>query len=316
MTMTTWQTPSRDFERIILMGIQGVGKSVGILQIARHISGTMYYIDNDNTTGRLLETEFPDLKVREEYRGGEEDDRFTDPDGKLVIYHCKGWEENLWAINEIRSQAGPNDWIAIDSLTALWVDVAGYYTNEIFGDNVSGYFMKVRQQRQEAKEAQEKAKELAARGSKKKVKAPKVGGGMLEGWQDYGVINPLFKENVRDLLQVPPCNLIATTEINVLSTEDKKDRDLAELYGGFGARPAGQKRTGHDVHTIIWLKKSRDGTYTMTTVKDRGREDMVDEEVDNLAEDYLRDVAGWKPKVRKKKGKVKVKAKTTTAREE
>ena len=46
----------------------------------------------------------------------------------------------------------------------------------------------------------------------------------------------------------------------------------------------------------------RTGGYTMTSIKDRGRELLVEEEVEDIEdggffESYIKGVAGWKPMV-------------------
>ena len=47
---------------------------------------------------------------------------------------------------------------------------------------------------------------------------------------------------------------------------------------------------------FIITKKGRKGEYTLSTVKDRGRDDVEDAELNDFAKDYLQGVAGWKPR--------------------
>lgn len=294
--MRTLRSKSRSLERILLMGVQGTGKTYAALTIAEKCKGdTFFYIDNDNSAGRLLETEFDELGVREEWEIDENGnmtavDDFIDPNGSIILYHCNTWEANVAALNDATKRAKRTDWLFIDSLTTLWTDIAAWFAETVYGKRMDRYFIEVRLKRQEEREAAANAKKKG-----KKQKAPTTLGA-FEGWMDYAVINPVFKAEVSNILKVPPCHLVATAEVKSLGDEDKKDKELRDMFGPYGVRPAGQKRTGHDVQTVILLTKHRNGEFSATTIKERGRDTFEQDEIGKFGMDYLVKVAGWRPK--------------------
>lgn len=289
--MRTMRTRKRSLERICLVGIQGVGKSFAYMNIANKCKGdTIWILDNDNTVERLLEEEFTGLAVKEEYRGHEKnaktgevtltrDPTYEDPTGNVILIHTEGWEETKAGVAMVRERAERNDWCVIDSVTSCWEEVQEWFVNEIFENEIDRFFMEVR--------AEKKRED-----DRKKAQGGKESGslGAFDGWKDWNVINSQYKKAVSDFLKVPPCHLLVTAEQAKLGDDEKEARDL---YGAYGVKPKGQKRTGHDVQTVLLLIKRRDGTYYMTTMKDRGREDMELEGVSNFAMDYLFKRAGW-----------------------
>ena len=285
----TMRSKKRSLERICLVGIQGVGKSFAYMNVAKKCPGsTIWILDNDNTTERLLEEEFPELGVREEYRGFTKDPKtsdvtlirdstYEDPDGNIVLFHADSWDETKAAIDMVVDRADRHDWFIIDSVSTLWDQVQEWFVSEIFEDEIDRYFMEIRREKEEYNKGK------SAKDQKKTL-------GALDGWMDWSVINPQYKKAVSDRLKVPPCHLLITAEQAKLSDDDKEARDL---YGPFGVKPRGQKRTGHDVQTILLMIKTRNGEYFVTTMKDRGREEMEREPLKNFAMDYLFKRAGW-----------------------
>jgi len=283
--MRTMRTRKRSLEHICLVGIQGVGKSFAYMNIANKCQGdTIWILDNDNTVERLLEEEFTGLGVREEYRGHTKDPKtnevtltrvhdYEDPTGNIVLFHTEGWEETKAAVAMVRERAERHDWCVIDSVTSCWEEVQEWYVNEIFENEIDRFFMEVRADKRIQDE-------------KKKAKGEKESGslGAFDGWKDWNVINSQYKKAISDFLKVPPCHLFVTAEQAKLGDDEKEARDL---YGAFGVKPKGQKRTGHDVQTVLLMIKRRNGEYFMTTMKDRGREEMEVEGVSNFAMDYL-----------------------------
>jgi len=95
-------------------------------------------------------------------------------------------------------------------------------------------------------------------------------------------------------LLTDPSHLLLTAEGQAVGDTDGKA--MKDTYQVHGIRPAGQKKLGFLTQTVLITKKGRKGEYTLTTVKDRGREDVEDIELDDFAKDYLQKVAGWKPR--------------------
>lgn len=295
----TLQPPGRARERIMTFGLEGCGKSLAALDIARATTSTVWVVDNDNAWDRMLEdADWAGVQVSEEwrYKSGElvADDRFTTSTGNVALLHVDGWAANIAAIEHVVEHAGVDDWLVIDSATALWSDVQDWYTETVFNEGIEDYFLQVRLKKQEASK------------DKKSL-------GAFDGWMDWPVINAQYKKKVGAVMVNPPCHLYITCEQQEISSED--DRETRGLYGEMGFKPRGQKRTGHNVQTVIWLGRKRGGVWHATTVKDRGGRDLLegfDVTDGSFAEWYLRDVAGWTehaaiaevaaPRVIKKKG--------------
>lgn len=287
---TTWRPAGRARERILAFGRQGTGKSHNILRLARKCpTDTFYYIDNDNTVERLLETEFQDLGVREEYRwkggntegGYERDSEYEQADGNLIVYHAAGWLANKTAMIQAGLRADRNDWIIVDSGTQLWDDVQAWYMETVFGEQMSDHLMELRQMFEKAG-----------------GKAGKEGKGttaMEHMFPEWGFINPEYKQVTNMLLTNPPCHLYVTAELDDIGGKEK-DAGVKALYGAYGVKPKGQKRMGHSVQTVLLMTKDRQGEFYMTTVKDRGREELENEGVGNWEMSYMMKRAGWRPK--------------------
>lgn len=281
------RSAGRSKERILVYGMEGVGKSLAALDIASRIApATLYVIDNDNAWDRMLEGQTiagQTVDVRMEYRwdasgrgSWDEDDRFAKPGGNIVVFHAAGWVANTAAIAEIEAAAEPDDWCCIDSGSALWDDIQAWFTEQVFSSSMEDYFMQVRM---EKARAQKDAKALGA----------------LDGWVDWPVINAQYKGKVMKFLVTPPCHLIVTAEQADISSDDK-DKETRALYGGEMVKPRGQKRLGHNMQTVLRLGRQRNGTYVATTLKDRGgREKWDGEEVTDrgFSEWYLEETAGW-----------------------
>lgn len=258
----TFRSPLTSPERILAYGPQGAGKSAKLLDIARRVPDAMFrVIDNDysQSCSRLLETSYSDLTNVEPIR--------CDPDD---------WDELLARVREAKAKTEVHDWLSVDSMTPTWQAVQNWFTDRVHGMEIEDYFLKVRIQ-----------KENLAGGEKKKSL------GTFDGWMDWPVINKqYFRKLYNELLSVQG-HVWMTAEGADLSKEDEDE--TIDRFQPYGMKPGGQKRLGFVPSTVLLLKKMRVGTYVMTTVKDRGREEMEDRPVSDFFVDYMRGVAGWKP---------------------
>lgn len=284
----TLSYPGRSRERIVLFGPEGTGKSQAAFDIAAYLPphATMYVIDNDNAWDRMLEgttLDGDEVKVREEWRwegdnkAGEfvRDGEYEDEDGNIVIFHTEGWTANKTAIEIIKGRAGRDDWCCIDSGSALWDDVQAWFTETIWDSSMADYFLQVR---------------LKKAAAEKDAKAL----GALDGWVDWPVINPTYKQAVMKFLVTPPCHLIVTAEQAEVTKEDT-DKETRTLYGG-DVKARGQKRLGHNVQTVIRLRREQNGNHTAWTLKDRGGRTKVEREpiTDvSFVDWYLLGIGGW-----------------------
>lgn len=287
----TLVTGGRSKERILLYGMEGVGKSLAALDIAARVApNRVFIIDNDNAWDRMLEgptLDGAEVKVQAEYRwdqklnGGRGDFTFDDKwcveDGNVWVYHVQGWTANIAALASVVEEAAPDDWCCIDSGSALWDDVSDWYVDKVFGKSKADFFLQAR---------------LA-------MEKDEFGG--LDGWKDYSVINAEYREHAMQFLITPPCHLLVTCEEAQLSSgqikgKDIEDREAKALYGGVAYKPRGQKRIGHNMQTVVRLERKANGDYAARTVKDRGgRERYAGESVKDrgFCEWYLEEVGGW-----------------------
>lgn len=283
----TLVTGGRSRERILLYGMEGVGKSLAGLDIAARVRpNRVHIIDNDNAWDRMLEGPTlggEEVGVCAEYRwkdgSWERDDRWVTDGGNVIVWHGQGWEANAAALHEVQLDADPDDWLVIDSGSALWDDVSAWFVEQVMGDSKADYFLRVRMQ----------------------MDADKAALGALDGWVDWPVINAEYKERVMQTLVTPPCHLLVTCEEAQVSSGQVKGKDIEDketrgLYGTVGFKPRGQKRIGHNVQSVIRLERKANGDYCARTVKDRGgREYWRGESVMDrgFASWYLEDVGGW-----------------------
>lgn len=258
MNLTPSITPR---ERILTFGVQGTGKSNGILTIARRCpSSTFYVVDTElGNYPRLLATDYPELQNVE------------------VRTVSDDWGELIPTIQSVHSVMGKDDWLVLDSVTPTWDWVQSWFTDKVFGKDIDEYFMDVRIAKQQVRGEGKDKKSLGA----------------FEGWMDWPVINKVYFKIYTVLLNTPG-HLYLTAEQSRLSDDD--DKDVRETFGPYGVKPKGQKRLGHIPHTVLMLTKTRVGEYQMTTIKDRGRKELERMRVEDFGRDYLMKVAGWRPK--------------------
>lgn len=180
---------------------------------------------------------------------------------------CPEWEDFTKAVQTIHKIAKPNDWLVIDMLTPLWDMAQEYYIDRIFGKEYDEFFLK--------------ARESNAKGNP------------LDGFKDWGVINKLYRSNVANNILRAPCHVFATASAAALSS-DLESKESKQIFGKFGVKPVGQKHNSHLFHTVLWKQNPKPGIWTLTTVKDREREEQLGMEVGSFATDYLEGVAKWK----------------------
>ncbi len=280
------RSAGRSRERVVVFGPEATGKSLCALDIAAHLAdgAVLYVVDNDNAWDRMLEGGTLDgtkIGVLTEWRwdGARyvEHAAWAVSGGNVVVYHTGGggWVANVAAIKAVSEVAGRDDWCCVDSGSALWDDVQAWFTETVFSTDLADYFLEVRKKKAQA---DKEAKALGA----------------LDGWVDWPVINAQYKGNVMKFLVNPPCHLIVTAEQAEVTKEDT-DKETRTLYGA-DVKPRGQKRLGHNVQTVLRLRREQNGNHAVWTVKDRGgREKLVREDVTDrgFVDWYLRDVAGW-----------------------
>lgn len=177
------------------------------------------------------------------------------------------WPGLIQTLEQYVDAATRDDMLIVDSMTPTWQAAQDWYADEVFGKTLDEFFLEQRK----------------AAGN----------GQAFDGWKDWGVINKVYGRLYR-LLNRFPGHVVLTAEVDGLS--DTEDKDTRSLFGNRRVKPRGQKSLGHRVNTILLTGKQRNGTFTLTTIKDRGREHdrMDDEEYTSFVHSYLVVHAGWK----------------------
>ena len=241
-------------ERILVMGGPGSGKTYGWLRLANHFKQSKFYvIDSEVGAGRSLQ-EFPDLD-------------------NVQIHTVVDWTEYRKAEKEVVEKAGENDWVVVDMVDKAWAAVQRYYIGEIFDQEMGNYFLEAR------KKLKKDAKSLFAGRD-----------AALKGWTDWPTINRLYEDFIFPIIYRSQAHLYLVTAAQAVSEDD--DKEVREIYGPYGVKPAGQKALGHQPDTVLLFAHGRDGYY-MTTIKDRGGRKYFDRaRLHNLYLQYGK-IAGW-----------------------
>lgn len=253
MFSSGWSFP----ERILLYGEPGVGKTKCYLEIAKlsKITGSdakFYVIDNDRAVEMMADSMHLDnVKVENVYE----------------------WEEYMVALKKLMKLVRPSDFLICDLMSETWTAVQSYYTDQVFGDDIGSYFLKVKRD-MEGKDRE------------------------FEGWTDWKVINKLYFDFTRPFVYKSPCNIIAVSGaapvVRSKGTSTVGDsKETISIYGQVGYKPEGQKRLAHQFNTTLFLSKDSRGEHIITTLKDRERELLQGTRLKNFALDYLKGPAGW-----------------------
>lgn len=252
----TLECPIPPRERLLVYGVEGTGKSKGLLDIARRVTdGKFYIMDNDLSYERLLYTGYLDVAER----------------GNVVIenYDTTEWGLYIPQINEWRKVAGRNDWLVLDSTTPTWSAVSSWYSDQLFGKDKAAHMLQL----------------------KKDSKSDREFHKAMSDSMNYTIINAEYFKLYAVLARWPG-HVYLTAEQDTIREEDEKG--TRDVYGPIGFKPKGQKAIGHRTNTVLWMSRNRAGEWLMSTMKDRGREYMNKVVTTDFAADYLQGIAGWK----------------------
>ena len=264
--VNTTRTRSRSFERLLVEGMKGTGKSYQWLLLARALQSTgaiFHVIDCDDAIERMLETEFPDLLEG----------------GNVIVHPVFDWPDYLTARDEITSVAKPNDWIIGDMIDNAWKAVQSYFVEQVFKQDIGDYFLAARI-------------DLASKGDKTDRGKTARNLQPMKGWVDWIVVNRLYDSFMLPLLKTR-AHLYFTTGVNIVSSDD--DEATRDLYGPFGVTPRGQKNLPHQVHTEFLFQQDagKMNSWQISTVKDRGRKYFDHAPLIDLTTQYFMKVVGW-----------------------
>jgi len=172
------------------------------------------------------------------------------------------WRSLVEAGERAAQKAQAGDWVVIDMLGPAWDWVQEYFVGEIHGQSMDNYFLQAR------RALTNNAATLD----------------LFSGWLDWPVIKKLYQAWWLRIVRTP-AHLYATSGPKEVGTEDSKE--LRQLFGSYGVRPAGEKHAAHSFHTVLMFGHPKPDVWTMTTIKDRGRPRFEAEPLGNFAQEYL-----------------------------
>jgi len=106
------------------------------------------------------------------------------------------------------------------------------------------------------------------------------------------VINKLYSDWIIPIIYRIPCHVYAATLPEKMD-RGEKDAEILTLFGDFGVRPAGQKKLGGQMHSILLMIPGADKWF-VSTVKDRaGRTYFNKTPLISLYRQYLVAKANW-----------------------
>ncbi len=279
-------------ERILSIGVTGCGKSFQWLKMAEVLlpTGSIFRcIDTDNAIEYMLGTQFPHLDPKN--------------GGNVYVHAAYDWPEfktgTLWLKQKgikpeqlkimdpylkkaYETPIKDNDWVIVDMADEAWSTVQSFFVAEVFEEDAGDYFLDVR-------------KQLQARSGKSKVNkgdATSIMPEGLSGWIDWVVINKLYNDWIKPIIYQVPCNVYATAKVDKLD-RGSKDVEMMMLFGDLGIKPAGQKRLGHQMHSVFLFIPGADKWF-ITTAKDRaGREYFKKTPLISFYHQYLVARAHW-----------------------
>lgn len=242
------------FERVLLMGPPGTGKSYQLIKIAQFLEEygiQIYTIDLEDKLEATLEGLGGIPKNMHLYISFAWDER---KDGNIA-----GLKQN---VNEIEGLINPGDWIAIDRMDLAWSKVQDWFTQEKYQQELADRLL-------------EKSKQM----KKSSMFIPRFDQG---SWQ---VINEQYDNLMMRVLYKSRCNILLTAGIKGVDQNSPID------IGRLGILPRGQKELGHQPHSVFLLtqkKVGREITWHITTDKDLpGRDFFEHDELLDFSLQYL-----------------------------
>jgi len=275
-------------ERILTFGITGSGKSFQWLKMAEalQVTGAIFrVIDSDFAIQYMLETKFSHLKNVYVYQA------YDWPDYKKALMWVQGKLPDI-GVDELKRQRPhlydiykkplkSNDWVILEMADNAWSSVQRYFTDQVFQENLGDYFLEVRKTVRERGDVTVKGKP---------VKSLVLEG--FSGWVDWPVVNKLYDDFALPLFYRTPCNIYTTTRVEKLSSEEK-DPETLDLFGDAKIKPVGQKKLGHQHHTVLLYVPGQEN-WLVTTIKDRAdRLYFKKTRLSSLYYQYLVAKAGW-----------------------
>lgn len=268
-------------ERILIGGSTGVGKTYSFLTIVRHFPESRHVmIEVDDGAIKLLTNEFQDIRATV-YQDNIA--RIESPDPQLTVFGCRSFSHIHKARLSIETMIASHildarSWIALDGLDLIY--------NMMRYEYISRASPAMRST--EPSSDDEWGSILSRRAS---------GAPLLEP-ADWDVIHSIYESFLTYFAFQVPCNLFATTNIEVIDLEnryvDPETKALAKQLG-INVKFEGQKRTPRVFDTLVGLRKDIGG-FSALVWKDRASRGRsgVSYSNENFARDIIENVLGYK----------------------
>lgn len=244
-------------ERILCYGPAGSGKTRNVLSVAK-----WHQDRGSDAVFRVMDTDmaYPRMLVSGEFADLE----------NVEVYSVDEWPDYPRYAKEIREKNRPHDWMVIDLATHAWYSVQDHYIGRVFNADLSDYWERAR------------------------IQGQTKDGTPLDGWQDWGVINKMYRSFAENIHRAR-CHVYATATAKHL-TESRgriaESADVTRTYGRLGLKPQGQKELDHLFHTVILCQQTTKG-WSAAAAKDRERK-LIAGEIGEFWRDYLVKIARWK----------------------
>ena len=241
-------------ERIIVMGVMGCGKSYQWLQMARVQPNNQFRcIDTDMSIDYMLATQFKDLQ-------------------NVTVHNAFEWTDYRAALKAIMETEKEGDWTILEMADNAWQAVQRYYVSQIHDQEMGDYFL----------EARKKSRDRASKA---------VYSEAFSGEHDWVVINRMYDDFIIPLVYRLKSHLYITTRPEAIAK--KEDPDTQVVFGEFGVKPAGQKKLGHQVHTVFLFTHSKEGWFIRTAKERAGRSWFDKTPLRDFRTQYLVAKASW-----------------------
>jgi len=239
--------PMGDNVKTLLYGTAGTGKTrAAMLQFKK------LWEKNKKARCKIFDTD----------KGLTETLKELDNDGKKLFpkefidnmdwYNCKDFKATLAAMKEVFQDTTKDDMIVFDMLDKLFEDAQEHYSIEIFGEDLSNFYM-----RRRVEMDKDKSKNAS----------------VFDGWKDWVPIKMLHNREIIDrITKQIGCHVVCITSAKVVEQHDLKKGKIIEnptIFTNIGFAPVGEKRNDHRFDRIYYFSIGVKDWYYVA-VKKRG----------------------------------------------
>lgn len=252
--MLTPPPTSRTKERILAFGSYGSGKSAGWAALR-----DMYLKTDTPGHFHIISTEW---EMAHRTAEGYPADEF---DKNATIHEATDYDSIESICLAIAANAGPSDWLVVDSIGNIWSWAQDAYCQHRWGKSFKDYM---------------------------------AGGGKVQEI-NWSQVNASYRNIMNPYIVRFPGHKYACAQADTVQMEGgwKDSKEVQEMFGRLGVKPVGQKELGYAFHSVLLFTHPSRDEYKITTVDDPSREKLNGAVVAPLpigfVGTYLLGVAGW-----------------------